>query len=375
MGFGFEKSELVSVAEKLYECKEEIRRTTLELENARFHDKHIPLRKKRTETAVTSRLLFIIPLTFIWLVCVGMAIYYIGSGTFEDAYSNGGYSAADGMILLASFLFIIFGGYTDYHLLKDEIRMVRMLWASKTEEEALQYASQKDIVTFQSDAIKSKMQIELLENKLHSLEEKFKELEVRQGELLAKKEEQEDVLRKHGILYDEKPEGEPSGQKFKLKEREVDEDRIRELHEYYLYEEQYINQHIKGLELDLQLLDRERYAVEENFELAKRRLIIFGVVFFFVVVFQSLFTGAAAALTSVLCSIGSIAAIFWLESTCKKPILLYLIEHENSLIQDYAFCNNMVPLAKKREELLQRIEEEKREVDEVREKRDALAFS
>ena len=41
-----------------------------------------------------------------------------------------------------------------------------------------------------------------------------------------------------------------------------------------------------------------------------------------------------------------------LEAKCTPAILNYLVEQENELVKEYAFCNHMVPLKYKREEIL-----------------------
>ncbi|MGN0155391.1 MAG: hypothetical protein ACI4A3_13150 [Lachnospiraceae bacterium] len=367
-GYGYEKPELLSIAEKIYDCKSKKQDLELTLSSERFHYSYIPKRKNLVEHEVVFRLLFIIPFTLLVIGALCFVISYMSN--LEVLRQDG----TAGVVMLFAVLLLLVGGYLDGKLLLREFRMLALLFISRNPEQAMRFSKKYDINTFQSDEAKSKQRIQMLESEIASLDEQIDKLNIRQNQLLAEKEQREDVLRKKGILYDENPNKPKQEGKFTLKEDSTGTVDARELHEFYLKEEQYVQNYLLQLDGKLQNINKEITEIDENFDCVKKKILISLVIYILVALVQSALSGVLSTITSMICLIGGLCYVFYLESKCKRPILLYLVEHDSSLTTEYAFCKGIVPVKQKREELLEKIEHYQKELVEIRKKKEAIIF-
>lgn len=367
-GYGYEKPELLKVAEQIYSCKCEKQDLELQLSSERFHYSYIPKRKQRIEGSVVSQMFLIILLS---LVVLGIACIIFN---YMQNYSEMSQNGAAGIAFLFSVLLFIPVGYVDLKMIKQEFEMIALLFFSMKPEKSLRFAKKHDINTFQSDEIKSRERIKLLEKKIGFLDRKILELTEKQKAVLEEKEQREEVLRKKGVLFDEKPNETKKTGAFSLKEESVSTQDALQLHEFYTHEEQYINNYLLQLDGRLEKINKEIITIDDEFEIIKKQFLFFAIIYVLVALVQSMFTGVVSTITSILCIIGSIWYIIYLERKCKGPILLYLVEHDSKLTMEYAFCNGMVPVRNKRKELLETIEEYKKELAEIKKKKSEIIF-
>lgn len=367
-GYGYEKPELLKVAEQIYSCKCEKQDLELQLSSEKFHYSYIPKRKQKIESSVVSQLLFIILFSLVVLGIVYIIFNYMIN--YSEMSENG----AAGVAFLFSVLLLVPVGYIDLKMIKQELEMLALLFVSMKPEKSLRFAKKHDINTFQSDEIKSRERIKLLEEKIGFLDRKILELTEKQKTILEEKEQREEVLRRKGVLFDEKPDETKKTGAFSLKEESVSTQDALHLHEFYTHEEQYINNYLIQLDGRLQKINKEIVTIDDEFEIIKKQFLFFVIIYVLVAVVQSMFTGVVATITSILCIIGSVCYIIYLERKCKRPILLYLVEHDSRLTMEYAFCNGMVPVRNKRKELLETIEDYKKELTEIKKKKSEIIF-
>ena len=113
-GYGFEKSELMKIAEEIYDLKGKKQDLELTLHGEQFHYQYIPKRKNLVEHEVTFRLLWIIPIT----IGVLIALIFMFSYIFDVAGvgREGEAAAAMGVGFLGTTLLAVFGGYAAFKL-------------------------------------------------------------------------------------------------------------------------------------------------------------------------------------------------------------------------------------------------------------------
>lgn len=177
-GYGYEKPELLKVAEEIYSCKCEKQDLELQLGTERFHYSYIPKRKQRIEGSVVSQLFFIILLSLVVLGIIYILVDYMMN--YSEMRENG----AAGVAFLFSVLLLIPVGYIDLKMIKQELEMMALLFVSMKPEQSLRFAKKHDINTFQSDEIKSREKIKLLEEKIGFLDRKILELTEKQKAML-----------------------------------------------------------------------------------------------------------------------------------------------------------------------------------------------
>lgn len=145
-----------------------------------------------------------------------------------------------------------------------------------------------------------------------------------------------------------------------------------ELFEFYLKEENYLNNYLMIVEGELHNCEKEIVEIDEKFRDIKVKILIAFIVFLIMIIAQGIFEGWLATVFAVACFITGVMFILYVECRCKRPILLYLIEHESHLTKEYAFINNYLSVANKRVKLLEEIEECKKELVEVKKQKEAL---
>ena len=360
-GYGFEKPELLKLAEEIYELKSKKQELELTLHSEQFHQQYIPKRKQLAEHEVTFRLLWIIPIT----ILVVSSLIFILCCMFDS-------ESIDGLSLLFCSIFVAFGGYAAFKLWKREIHMLKLLWLSKNPEKAIEFSDKHDITTFQSDEEASKQRIAMLEEEITGIDAKLKQLEEQHEQLLEAKKKGEDFLKEQGVLFDETPNVPKPEGKFSLREESMGGGDIRDLFEYYSREEQYNRNYLQKLDIKLQQINKQITQIDEDVDNVKKMCIFFVCVYVLLVIIQSAFSGVLGGITSVICMAISVYLIVYAESKGKMPVILYLVEHEHPMIQEYAFCHNMVPVRIKREELMEKMDTLRRELDNLKEKKRAL---
>lgn len=345
--YGYEKSELLTLAEQIYQCKHDIEDLELELNEVQFHYTYIGKRKDIVTHEVIFRLLFILICTGILLGCVVVPI------------------------MLNLFLFTIpFLLIADFMLIKREIKMLLTLSYSSNPERAGKFAQHFHIVTFQSDTIQTKKKIQELQERIKVCNDKLEGLQKKKQEYIEKQQQKEEILRKNGILYDEKPNVQNS--KFNLKMDDAWTNDIQELDEYYRKEEAYLGQLLANVDRNIQLYNREITKIDSEFEQSKKLLLLAVIVFVLVAIIQNSLSSVAYTVSAIVCVIVSIISVIILENKCRIPIINYYVEQKSPLFEDYAFTHNMVPVAEKRQEYMECREKYEKELTEVKNKRKAL---
>ena len=369
-GFGFEKSELMKLAEDIYELKSKKQDLELTLHSEQFHYKYIPQRKSLAEHEVTFRLLWIIPITIAVLAALCYIIYYVFD--MGGVGREGAAASAMGVGFLGTTILAAFGGYVAFKLWKREIHMITLLWLSKNPDKAEDFSRKYGINTFQYDESITKQRIAMLEEEISSIAIKIKQLEERQKELLEEKRRGDDFLRNKGVLFDEKPEQLKGNGKFVLRKESVGSGDIRDLYEYYSKEEQYVQQRLIRLDGEIGQLDKQIVQIDDDFEQVKKIILFFLICYILVIVIQAAFSGLLGSFTAILCMIVSLIIIFALERKCTRPILLYLVEHDSSMVQEYAFRNSMVPVYVRKEELLETKQYLLKELEDIKKSKQGI---
>ncbi len=348
-GYGYEKPDLVQLAEQIYQCKNEKEKLELELGNTRFHYDYIGKRKRLVQHEVLFRLIFI--------VIIALALYYIIEGC--------------DMVSLDLFIFLMpFLAYAEFKLVKRELKMLFQLSYDWNPGRMKTLAARLDIDTFQNDKLRTKKKIDILLSQIDEYDRKIEELTEEKQSLIKKKQQKEEVLRKKGILFDENPGKSSSG--FSLKQEDSWTNSIQELDEFYRKEEEYLNRLISHMDNRIQFFNKEIMMVEEEFASVKKTLLLAVIIFIIIIVVQQATSGILYTISSFLCIIASVIGIFILERWCKQPILRYLVEHEHPLVADYAFTHGMTPYGEQRKEFIENKENYEKERNKVKEKRRML---
>lgn len=338
----YQKPELIRISEQIFRKKEQKKELELTLSELKLQYRYISIRKNM----VIQKALFqfvILVVTFLWAM----------------KWMNNVFSMFWSAVLL----------FFDAYLLVKEVKVIVLLILSCNANIALDLADRYNIKTFPREKKRVEEQMQTIQIQIDELSRDLMELELQKKERLKEQEEQEAALRKEDALPDEKPSGNLSVKKSTT--FGIDSS---ELYEYYIREKQYINEYLIKLSGKMQYIDKETVRIEEDFGNAKKKLLFFAVFFILIIIVQSTFEGIFLSVTNVICFVGGIFAIFFLESTCKKPILMYLIEQESNLTKEYAFVHNLTPIKAKRADLLEEIEQCKKEIAEIKVKMEELPF-
>ncbi len=363
-GYGFEKTELMSIIEEIYDLKSKQQDLKLSLNSEEFHYQYIGKRKGLVEHEVIFRLLFIIPITIFVVMILCTFGYYM---LYPDEI--------DGLTLLVGLLIITFLGYASVRLWIREIKMLTLLRRSRNSDYAIKYANNKEIHTFESDEILSREKIEMLKEQIQNIEGQIAELEEQQSLIMQQKERTEDFLRKQGVLFDEDPNKIKQEQgKFSLREESIALGDTRELFEFYSKEEQYLHKHQSELQVKLTKINKDISAIDDNFEGVVKMMVLFFMGYVLLILIQGGFADSSVmnAITSVICIFVSVGMIVYLEGKCKMPVIFYLVEHDNKYIQEYAFCHNMRPMRYARQEIVESMEKLEQELKVIKEKKRLL---
>ncbi|MDE5864699.1 MAG: hypothetical protein K2H34_10180, partial [Lachnospiraceae bacterium] len=231
-----------------------------------------------------------------------------------------------------------------------------------------------DINTFQNDEIRSKQKIELLEGKIAALDKQLLALTEEQKRLMEEQSAAAEMAEREQTSSEGEEKNAENTGGFSLRAESVGSQDAMMLHEYYCSEERYIQSRLLELEARVEKVNKEIVEIDDNIQTIKTQLLIAVIVYVLMAIVQSAFTGWLSALTSIICIIVSINYVFYFEWKCMRPILLYLVENDSKLVAEYAFCNDMVPVRNKRKELLDMIEQNKRELEEIKRKKQEIVF-
>lgn len=352
--FGYEKPELIRITEQIYDVKEECKRLEFEMSSLEFHKDYILKRKKAMEQEIFVALILIIPLTIALIFSLSYIIHtvIIEPGT------------VDGFSLLAIVMFMAFGGFLDYKLIKRELPSVIRLYASMDSDRALAFAKKHDINTIQSDAIRTKKQYEYLKESYSVCQRQLEELLQKRENLIV--EQKKEAIHKEVEKALAKEPEQQSSSGFSLKKSDMLHADISLLMEHYDKEEAYVSKYIGELETKLQYVERRIVEIEDEFEEAKKNIIVALIVFLFLIIITAVLQGLLGAFICILCMVACIIYTFYLERKCKAPILNYLIEHDHPWIKEYAFCNNLEPEGYMRKELIEELNRTKQELESIR---------
>lgn len=362
-GYGFEKPKLLKIAEDIYALKSKRQDLELTLSSEKFHYQYIPKRKDVVQSEVYSRLVLLIPLTILVISSLGYVLLSLADP-----------GSVHGMSLLVAMFILVCGGYATIRLWIREIRMFSLLWISLKPEKSVAFFKKFDINTFQNDEENSRNRMEMLEAEIAHINQRIAQLETEQKQLLEQKKKEEDLLRENGVLFDRNPNISNTSGKFSLREESIGMGDAHALHEFYSKEEQYAKNCLLQLEGKLQRLDKQIVQIDDDFEQVKKILIFFVICYVLVILIQSAFSGLLGSFMAAICFVVSLVVCFLLEKKCSMPIILYLLEHDSSLVQEYAFRNNMVPVHLKREELLEKMQYVQKELDDLSKAKKELVF-
>lgn len=166
--YDYRESELKKLAEQLHEYKERKQELELELSSAEFHQEYIPERKESARIEVGTYILCILVLTFFCILAIVYLVYYFA----HFSVLTGELFA--GMLLLGQVLYLPFGCFGDYMLVKHMIEI--------SKEESIQL-----------DGDNNQERIQLLEEEVSFIEEQIAELSKSQELLSKEREELENI--------------------------------------------------------------------------------------------------------------------------------------------------------------------------------------
>lgn len=374
----FEKSEFLKITEEIYTLKSKKKELELSLNSEEFHYQYIKKRRNLVVHEVVFRgLLFIIPLTYIVLYAFYCICFYFMYQKQTDTDVVMGAVSRDGlmgvMLLLMSLTFV-FGGYAAIRLWIRQIRMFKLLLISWNPKKTIKIFEKFEINTFQNDEFRTEERLKWLQDEISSLENRLSILTKQQQDILDA-ENRERIISEQYNPNDSITDQFSQEGKFRLRKTNMGTADASLLHEFYLREERDVKQRLIRMEGQLQRINKRIVQIDEDFEEVKRKMKFSLIVYVFLIIIHSFFSGKAAVVTNFICLIVSLIYIFYMEKKWKQPILLYLIENESNLTSEYAFCNNIIPVKIERNEMLREIENCKKELDDIKEKKESINFS
>lgn len=357
---GFQKSEIVVMAEQLYSYKAKKKALELELISEEFHQKYVPRRQKLLQEENSSRLLWIIPL----LIAAGVSIYTVFMAIFKWDYVDSKGSSA--LLLMVALLFLCFGGYALVRLLIAYIHNQLRLANTKMNPVAKWLCDFFHIDNIKADASMNNDSIFMLRQKIEELTAKISFMERQYNEFL------EQI--KAGELWATAPEQEtPKVEgKFSLRADARGSLDLRELYDVYCREEQLRQEDVRQFENEISRIDRKRAEINDEYENAKHFIIICVVTFLVLAVIQDVAIQEQDGLMSAVLFIVGIVFFLWLEKRSTNAFLDYWIEHDSPVVKNYMFYNSIIPLYAKRELLAEQKEFAEKELQEVVLKKMAL---
>ena len=324
--------ELVVIADRLNRCKDTKALLELELANQEFSQKYVTKRKKLTKEKVRTRMGFIIPVTLVLVVCI-----MVFADSVKDLKTYG-YKSQFAMSILGSVLISIAVLYPFFRLWIPEIKMVLKLNRfNKNEDEDV------GIVSYDTEAEKNARKIKIIREQLSDLNEEMRLLE-------ARKKEQESIIESRK-RYEEELEALASDGKFKLHKDKMSNIHADELMDFYEREIKEYKEEKVALEREDVALHKKHLDIQEDFMMVKKRIIVFLFVVATLALVQNIFPGILYQIVGIVIGVYVIGYFIYLATACEKIIILYLVEKESKIIEDYAFIKGLVPTSKRRKEI------------------------
>ncbi|MBR1598621.1 MAG: hypothetical protein IJ661_06925 [Lachnospiraceae bacterium] len=345
-GYGFEKSELIQLAEKIYELNGEKQQLELQLFSEEFHRKNIPKREDMTFRRIMANL----PIVIVFLLLSFMLLVLIILCIFAKQEEKIGYAFP----MLNVGLFLVFIAGAGWKLLKEEMQMLVLFAYNSNSDKAMRFAKKHGIRTFQDDRIRCEDRIANLKVRIKAIDDQLMELEGRQEEIINEKKKREDVLKKYDVIKDDLKDSAPSDNKgiLSLKSDDLDGADISELFDYYDKEESYARYIMKDYQFKLDSIDKEISMIDEDFDKVKKKIKIYLIVFVLAIIIQGAIPGIAGNVTSVLCLIVGLTAFFALERACRGSVVRYLVEQESPFVREYCLKNDIIPAKYRRQEIV-----------------------
>lgn len=342
----YQKPELMRISEQIYRKKEEKKELEIRLSETKLQYRYISVREENMRHKAVLQFLIIAVLLPFSLMC------------FTDIFS----------MFLGWYLLLF-----NIWLLVKEVKTVGLLILSCDTEWTLTFAENHDIKTFPRERKRVAENMKKLQLHLDEISQELMELDLQKREYIKAQEDREATLRKHGVLFDEMPEKKEEGA-FSLKESAVSYIDVSQLYEFYIRDERYENEYLTKINGELQYMDKQIVQLNDDFQTAKKKILLFIVLAVFMFIVEGALDGIALAVTNMICLAGSIAGMLYLYGTCKQPIIMYLIEQESNLTKEYAFIHSMAPIKTRRTDLLEEKERCEKEIAEIKKKRAELSF-
>ncbi|MBP3621829.1 MAG: hypothetical protein J6J16_08730 [Lachnospiraceae bacterium] len=348
----YESSQLIVVTERLNKCRESKLLLELELSNEEFNNKYISKRKTLTKEKARTRMVYVGIASLVMIVCL---VVFIGCyrSIVLDEYS---WAAAVGM--LTCMLVMLFGIYPCVRLWIPEIRMMKKLNTKNKNNE-------KGVISFDTEAEKSNEKISIMKNQLEELNKEIENLE--------RKQKEEEVLLKVRILAEqEKKTQADANAKFKINKDKAGELQYVEIVDLYDSEIRRCKEDLNRLEVEKDMLRREKKEVNEEFELTKKKAFMYLIMLVVLSFIHECFEGKAYAAVGVVIGVSLVAGFIYIVSSSEKPIVRYLLENNNKIIQDYAFVKGLEPISKRERRNLLEISSCKEWLKDCEEKKKAI---
>ncbi len=332
--------EISGLATQMYDCKEKKRVLENQLNELKYKNQYIPKRKKMLrfgfilEIAV---LLFDTANIWFWIKFLPFSFFLLAvlAGVF---------------VLLAL----------------SSVKKGVFLFLSRNTKRAEQFALRHDLDTLQRQQRKTEDQIKLLQEQIANLDQQYVQLSLEKDSVLQERKKRQDILRKHEVLFDQKP----KESAFTIKKESEDEVDVQALYESLKKQEAALISENMEMETSLRVLDKEIMKVNEEFSYAVRCSLIAVIVMLGVAALQAVLGKDLEPIVYMLFSliflVGFSAIFIYLFNGFKHAVLEYLLERDFIFIREYAFRNDIIPFSKKRENLLHQKEELGKELDEVR---------
>ncbi len=316
--------ELAKLSEQIFACKEEQKKLELLMSEENFRYQYILKRRGLLghELLLVSALL-------------------VGIGLFITFTINTFMVFFDLLIVLLWF-----------YLLFREANLIRMMIFSMDAPWAAAYAEKHDLNTFQRQETESSQKIAAYSVQLEKVKMKRSVLILKRKDLLNKKQAG-------------KEDEEASSTGFKLK-KSVAYEEERVLYDFYEREENFLLEQCSDCEIEIRNVEKEIREIDLAFEKVKKTLFVFLSAFILLAVIQGAMHGKEANYYGAFCLVSQFGLIFYLVKTCRKPIILYLVEHESDLIKDYAFVHGLFPVSKRLGDKKERYDELQKELQEIR---------
>ncbi len=344
----YEITELQKITEEIYELETKKNDLELALQSEKFHSQYIPKRKDVLLSKFWIQIVIIVAIMAFFVWSLGSTVLWI---------------------FLDGFLFFIL-----VRIVWDEIKLFRILFGSKKSTSTVTYNEQYNMPNIHHDKEISNERIDALKEQISGVENRIEQLKLIKNSLLEEVRSRDDFLRNQGILFDKNPNEENKNSKFTLSQESIAMGEIQDLIEFYDKEEKYTKLFLSQVNVELDQINKKIIQIDEDFEAFKKTAFLSVLIFILIVIIEAFIPGALGFAADIICSVATFVAFLILESKYKNSIILYLIEHDNSLIQEYAFRYNMVPVYIHRNDLLEKIQGIQKELNEIQNKKAELVL-